>query len=161
MNYYGQCQRCGRHLTAEEYSAEGVAGVPLPCFKCIGKIIPEQVQRIAELKEDVESWRKAAFENDRNRTEQGKRIETLEVKLTKCGEAFQVALEAIDASLATAQPAGEKKPDPIKEVYEKFKHVDLVICDVDACASFSKTLARDFWLAIKAHVEQGGKEGRT
>jgi len=109
-----------------------------------------------------------------------KQIADQEAQLAKCREALEMCrkvipeieentrhgrpgfpcsvIDQIDAVLAPANPpAGEPTPDPIKEAYEEWKRLDGWLsdpkCTTKAC--------RDFWVAIKTHVEQGGKESQA
>jgi hypothetical protein len=53
----------------------------------------------------------------------------------------------------TRQPpqAGRRKMK-LQEVYEKYKHLDIVLSDPIG-ESFEWTLIRDLWMAIKEHME--------
>jgi len=48
----------------------------------------------------------------------------------------------------------------IKEVYEKYKHMDKVICDPIFKDIFITIMLKDFWQAIKQEIEQE-KPGNT
>jgi hypothetical protein len=43
--------------------------------------------------------------------------------------------------------------DPIKEVYEKYKHLAPLLTDENPC-SFGFKIAHDLWMAIKAALEE-------
>ncbi len=45
----------------------------------------------------------------------------------------------------------------LKEVYEKYKHLDIVLSD-PVGESFEWELIRDLWVAIKEHVQEASNE---
>jgi hypothetical protein len=64
-----------------------------------------------------------------------------------------VQAEAIRAIWSPKPPSAEAKPDPIRAVYERFKHLDGLLCEInDEDEDFRKTAAA-LWLAVKAKVE--------
>lgn len=42
---------------------------------------------------------------------------------------------------------------PIKEVYEKYKHLDVIFCDTSLLTSFEDQIRYDMWQAIRLAMQ--------
>ena len=74
----------------------------------------------------------------------------IEVYCRDCGTYLEATWEKTDRGIAV-EPC--KCPlNEIRQIYEKYKHMDKVVCDV-RFNDFPHVMVREMWQAIKASVE--------
>lgn len=165
MNPTPKCSSCDQALCGLIY----IDGKPF-CDVCVRKRLADRDREITELKATIESLKSGLAESQMGDTvaEQAYRITCLEEALDRQLRWLNLAVvqaEAIRTIWSPKPPSAEAKPDPIQAVYERFKHLDRLLCEINdeeedfrksAVAAVIETAAA-LWLAVKAKVEGLGK----
>lgn len=95
--------------------------------------------------------------------EQARRSSAFPVFADAClkdSAAYHKMAERIRAIWSPKPPSAEAKPDPIQAVYERFKHLDRLLCEATDEDNLWLKTAAGLWLAVKAKVE-GQPAGQT